>query len=87
MAEEKKTIAEEGEELSSAKKYIATEDCYYDGKYLKRGSVLILSKKPDHACLVLYKGDRPKGGDGYYDPLEEEMKQKRLQAAMPGFLR
>lgn len=87
MAEEKKTIAEEGGELSSAKKYIATEDCYYDGKYLKRGSVLILSNKPDHACLVPYKGERPKGCEGYYDPLEEEMERKRIQAAMPGFLR
>ena len=87
MAEEKKTAAEGSEELSSARKYIATEDCYYDGKYLKRGSIIVSEKKPDHACLAPYSGKETSSDRGYFDPLREEMERRRIQAAMPGFLR
>ena len=85
-------MAEKKEEVTVAvtlpepKKYIATENCFFNGTYLKRGAIIVLNEVPDHTCLVPYKGSEEKVDTGFFDPMREYTEQKRLLAAIPGFM-
>lgn len=76
-------MAEKKEAVQEARKYIATEDCYFDGRYLKRGTLLVLESPPDHACLKEYSGELKDEPGKMYDPVREYAEGKRIAAAMP----
>lgn len=83
---EKKEEATAAATLPEPKKYIAKENCFYNGTYLKRGAIIVLNEVPNHACLVPYKGTGDKEDTGFFDPMREYTEQKRILAAMPGFM-
>ena len=85
---EKKEEATAPVSKTELKRYVATENCFFEGRYLKRGEIITLSEKPDHVCLVEYS-DRPASDDAeiFYDPIHTVLEEKRINAAMPGFLR
>ena len=75
------------EKVQTVGKYIATEDCFFKGRYLKRGQIILLEIKPDHACLVPYTGRETEGSDtGYFDPIQEYAEKERLRSAMASFM-
>lgn len=67
--------------------YIATENCYFGGRYLARGDKVTLGAKPDHACLVPWDGKDSKAASGFYDPIAADIEKKRIQASLPGFVK
>ena len=69
------------------KRYIATEDCLYKGRYLKRGELIILEENPSHACLIPYTGKALEEKDlGYFDPIDEAIQKDRMKSAMASFM-
>ena len=69
------------------KRYIAKEDCFYKGHYLKRGELINLEEKPNHACLVPYTGKATDGNDvDYFDPISDAIDKDRLRSAMASFM-
>lgn len=85
--EDQAAVATEVAAAPVSKKYIATENCFYEGKYLLRGAIILLEKKPNHTCLKEYKGTAEKKDLKYFDPIGEELERKRIAAALPGFIR
>ena len=68
----------------TAKTYIAKENCFFNGRYLKRGELILLHEKPCHASLIEYRAkEGRKGGDTFIDPLNDMLKERRIKAAMP----
>lgn len=68
-------------------KYIATEDCFFQGRYLKRGEIILLEIKPNHACIVPYTGYETEGKDtAYFDPIQDSIEKRRLKSAMASFM-
>ena len=81
--------AEETPKAVESVKYIATENCFFEGRYLKRGDLILLSEKPNHKCLVKYTGKEEQGDKKaeLFDPVSDELERQRIMAAMPGFMR
>ena len=71
---------------SVPQKYIAKEDCFFKGRFLKRGEIILLDSKPDHACLVVYTGKEIQADTGFFDPIQENIERDRLKSAMASFM-
>ena len=69
-----------------AQKYIAKEDCFYKGRFLKRGEIILLESRPDHACIVDYTGKEKEVDTGFFDPIQESIERERLKSAMASFM-
>ena len=85
MAESRKEA--EVKKEPEARKYIAKENCFFSGRYLSRGDVIILTEEPDHKCLVPYEGGPEKGDARYIDPVQEMIERRRVKAAIDSFMR
>ena len=68
------------------RKYIAKETCFYQGRFLKRGEIISLESKPDHACLVPYTGKETESDAEYFDPIKDSLEKDRLKSAMASFM-
>lgn len=86
MSEIKEEVAAEATKAPvtelKAKQYIAKETCFYNGRYLARGQIILLDKKPDHACLVPYSGKKQESDTAYFDPIQENIEKDRIASAM-----
>ena len=70
------------------KRYIATENCFFNGQYLKRGEIILLPEKPDHASLEEYTEKKTvKETGSFYDPITGIITERRIKAAMPAFIK
>lgn len=71
-------------EMPAERRYIAKENCFFEGRYLKRGEIILLQEKPDHDALAEYTdaGERDTV-KAYYDPLTSMLSERRIKAAMP----